>query len=89
MPKTLNRVGKQFKTFTIMGMSSPKTKAEAREKIAKLQGEIAREQASLAHHKAQYKGHPNAEYGASLIRGRIADKKAQIAELRAKIPSLP
>ena len=29
-----------------MGMSSPKTKAEAREKIAKLQGEIAREKAS-------------------------------------------
>jgi hypothetical protein len=71
-----------------MGMSSPKTKAEAREKIAKLQGEIAREQANLAHHKAICKG-PNKAYDASLIRGRIADKKAKIAELRAKIPSLP
>ena len=71
-----------------MGMSSPKTKAEAREKIAKLQGEIAREQARLAHHKATCKG-PNKEYGASLIRDEIAGKKAKIAELRAKIPSLP
>ena len=71
-----------------MGMSTPTTKAEAREKIAKLQGEIAREKASLAHHKATFKG-PSAEYGASIIRGRIADKKAEIAELRAKIPSLP
>ena len=88
MPKTLNRVGKPLKNFIIMGMSSPTTKAEAREKIAKLQGEIAREKASLAHHKATCKG-PNAEYGASIIRGRIADKKAKIAELRAKIPSLP
>ena len=71
-----------------MGMSSPKTKAEAREQIAKLQGEIAQEKASLAHHKATFKG-PNAEYGASLIRDRIAGKKAKIAKLRAKIPSLP
>ena len=88
MPKTLNRVGKQFKTFTIMGMSSPKTKAEAREQIEKLQGDIAREKANLAHHKATFKG-PNSEYGASIIRDRIADKKAKIAELRAQIPSLP
>ena len=69
-------------------MSSPKTKAEAREQIAKLQGDIAREKASLAHHKATVKG-PSAEYGASIIRNRIANKKAKIAELRAKIPSLP
>lgn len=71
-----------------MGMSSPTTKAEAREQIAKLQGEIARDKADLAHHKATFKG-PNAEYGRSLIRDRIASKQAKIAELRAKIPSLP
>lgn len=70
-----------------MGMSSPKTKAEAREKIAKLQGDLAREQASLAHHKATYGN--KAEYGASLIRGRIADIKSNIAKIRAQIPSLP
>jgi uncharacterized small protein (DUF1192 family) len=71
-----------------MGMSSPKTKAEAREQIAKLQGDIAREKASLAHHKATVKG-PNAEYGASIIRDRIASKQAKIAKLRSQIPSLP
>lgn len=88
MPKTLNRVGKNFLNLIIMGLSEPKTKAEAREKIAKLQGQIAHEQATLAYHKSHFKG-PNAAYGASLIRGRIADKKAEIAKLRAKIPSLP
>lgn len=67
-----------------MGMSSPKTKAEARERIAKLQGNIAREKASLAHGKANVSGF-NPSYG----RNRIADWKAEIAELRAKIPSLP
>ena len=71
-----------------MGMSTPTTKAEAREKIAKLQGEIARLKADLAHHKATCKG-SGGEYGASIIRGEIADKKAKIAKLRAKIPSLP
>lgn len=71
-----------------MGMASPKTKAEAREQIAKLQGDIAREKVSLAYHKATFKG-PNAAYGASQIMGRIADKKAKIAKLRAMIPSLP
>ena len=71
-----------------MGMSSPTTKAEAREKIAKLQGEIAREKASLAYHKATFKG-PSAEYGQLRMRQSIADKKAKIAEFRAKIPSLP
>lgn len=69
-----------------MGMSTPTTKAEAREKIAKLQGDIARLQADLAHHKSQYGETPQ---GTGLIRGRIADKKAEIAKLRAKIPSLP
>lgn len=67
-----------------MGMSSPKTKAEARERIAKLQGNIAREKASLAHAKATIKG-----YNPMHERRRIADWKAEIAELRAKIPSLP
>lgn len=67
-----------------MGMSSPKTKAEARERIAKLQGNIAREQASIAHSKATIKG-----FNPSCNRSRIADWKAEIAQLRAKIPSLP
>lgn len=67
-----------------MGMSSPKTKAEARERIAKLQGNIAREKASMANAKAMVKGF-NPMHG----RSRIADWKAEIAELRAKIPSLP
>ena len=67
-----------------MGMSSPKTKAEARERIAKLQGNIAREKASMANHKATIKG-----YNPMHDRMRIADWKAEIAELRAKIPSLP
>ncbi len=71
-----------------MGMASPKTKAEAREQIAKLQGDIAREKASLAYHKATFKG-PGAEYGRSGIRRSIADKKAKIAKLRAQIPDLP
>lgn len=71
-----------------MGMSSPTTKAEAREQIAKLQGDIARDRASLAYHKASFKG-PSAEYGRSQIRRSIANKQAKIAELRAKIPSLP
>ena len=38
-----------------MGMSSPKTKAEARERIAKLQGDMARKKADLAYHKSQHK----------------------------------
>ena len=67
-----------------MGMSSPKTKAEARERIAKLQGNIAREQASIANAKATIKG-----FNPSCGRHRIADWKAEIAQLRAKIPSLP
>lgn len=67
-----------------MGMSSPKTKAEARERIAKLQGNIAREQASMATAKAMIKG-----YNPMHARMRIADWKAEIAKLRAKIPSLP
>lgn len=71
-----------------MGMSSPKTKAEAREKIASLQGDVARLQASLAHHKAAFKG-PTALYSQSGMRGQIAEKKAQIAKIRAMIPNLP
>lgn len=71
-----------------MGMSSPKTKAEAREKIAKLQGDIARLQASLAAHKSQYKSFQAKASQANMAQD-IAIKKARIAELRAKIPSLP
>ena len=37
-----------------MGMSSPKTKAEAREEIASLQGKIAQRKAQLANYKAQF-----------------------------------
>ena len=71
-----------------MGMSSPKTKAEARERIAKLQGEIARDEAALAHYQSYAKsGHAKAVQGDKMR--DIADKKAKIAELRAKIPSLP
>lgn len=68
-----------------MGMSSPKTKAEARERIAKLQGDIARQKASIAQTKAVMKGAYNPSYELR----RIAEWKAEIAELRAKIPSLP
>lgn len=57
-----------------MGMSSPKTKAEARKKIAELQGDIAR--------LRSYDQTPDRK-------GRIADAKAQIAKLRAQIPDLP
>lgn len=71
-----------------MGMSSPKTKAEAREQIAKLQGDIARAKASLAHHKANYKS-AFAKASQSNEAMRIAGMKAKIAELRAKIPTLP
>ena len=71
-----------------MGMSSPTTKAEAREQIAKLQGEIAREKADLAHYKSYaHSGH--AKSVQSNMAMSIANKKAKIAELRAKIPSLP
>lgn len=69
-----------------MGMSSPKTKAEAREQIAKLQGDIAHLKANLAYHKSQYGEKPQ---GTGHIRSEIADKKAKIAKLRAQIPSLP
>lgn len=58
-----------------MGMSSPKTKAEARKKIAELQGDIARYRASPS--KSQD------------IKNRIASARAEIAKLRAQIPDLP
>lgn len=69
-------------------MSSPKTKAEAREQIAKLQGDIAREKASLAHYKTYAKSGQAKSVQANMMQD-IANKKAKIAELRAKIPSLP
>ncbi|MBR2452016.1 MAG: hypothetical protein IKB37_02445 [Rikenellaceae bacterium] len=58
-----------------MGMSSPKTKAEARKKIAELQGDIAR-----------YRANP---YKSQDTKNRIASAKAEIARLRAQIPDLP
>lgn len=70
-----------------MGMSSPKTKAEARKKIAKLQGDIAREQANLA--RIRTDKNSNKAYSLSLSRNRIASLKGEIADLRAQIPSLP
>ena len=71
-----------------MGMSSPKTKAEARTEIARLQGRLADEQARLAHCRATNKSQMR-EYSLSCIRGNIADIKGKIAKLRAQIPSLP
>ena len=59
-----------------MGMSSPKTKAEARMKIAELQGDIARYRASSSSKSQDTKN-------------RIASAKAEIARLRAQIPDLP
>ena len=67
-----------------MGMSSPTTKAEAREQIAKRQGEIARLRAYLKNNSKILSDH-----GKSHIRDDIARHQAKIAELRAKIPSLP
>lgn len=67
-------------------MSSPKTKTEAREKIAKLQGEIAHLQANAAYYKTQY---PKTAMCHSHVRSDIASKKAQIAKIRAMIPDLP
>lgn len=58
-----------------MGMSSPKTKAEARKKIAELQGDIAR-----------YRANP---YKSQDTKNRIASAQAEIAKLRAQIPDLP
>ena len=73
-----------------MGMSSPKTKAEAREKIAKLQREIEYEKARIAHYKASYGSSTScAKANLGNMMQEVASKKAKIAELRAKIPSLP
>lgn len=71
-----------------MGMSSPKTKAEAREQIAKLQGEIASLKAQLAYHKSIYKSEFARASQANMAQD-IASKQAKIAKLRAQIPSLP
>lgn len=56
--------------------SSPKTKAEYRMEIAKLQAEIER-----------LKGFPTPH--SRDVKGRIAMKKAQIAELRGKMANAP
>ena len=71
-----------------MGMSSPKTKAEAREQIAKLQGEIASQKAQLAYHKSTYKDGHARSVQANMAQD-IASKQAKIAKLRSQIPSLP
>ena len=72
-----------------MGMSTPTTKAEAREQIAKLQGEIARKKANLAHYKSYADKGSYRDSQIANMNMDIANKKAKIAELRAKIPSLP
>ena len=72
-----------------MGMSSPTTKAEAREQIAKLQGEIERKKADLAHYKSYATKGSYRDSQIANMNMDIANKKAKIAELRAKIPSLP
>ena len=64
-----------------MGMSSPKTKAEARKKIADLQADIARYKAFLASNKGRFSEIDT--------RNRIASAQAEIAKLKAEIPSLP
>ena len=69
-----------------MGMSSPTTKAEAREQIAKLQGDIAQLRAQAVWNKSRF---PKTAACHSQVAHEIASKKAKIAELRAKIPSLP
>lgn len=69
-----------------MGMSTPTTKAEAREQIAKLQGDIAHLKAQAQWNKAHY---PKTAICHSQVASEIASKQAKIAELRAKIPSLP
>lgn len=69
-----------------MGMSSPKTKAEAREKIAKLQGEVESLKAQDAWNKAHY---PKTSICHGQVKSQIAEKKAQIAKFRAMIPDLP
>ena len=69
-----------------MGMSSPTTKADAREQIARLQGDIAHLKAQAQKAKAEC---PKTALIHGQIANEIASKKARIAELRAKIPSLP
>lgn len=69
-----------------MGMSTPKTKTEAREQIAKLQGQLARLQADAAHNKAVFKKDAMCH---DQVRSQIADTKAKIAKLKAQMSSLP
>lgn len=69
-----------------MGMSNPTTKAEAREQIAKLQGDIETLKARAAHNKAVF---PKTAICHAQVAEQIADKKAKIAELKAKMSSLP
>lgn len=86
MPKIHERVGADQLNYNTMGMSSPKSKTEAREKIAKLQGDVAHLQAQAAWNKAHY---PKTSICHGQVKSQIADKKAQIAKIRAMIPDLP
>lgn len=69
-----------------MGMSTPKTKSEAREQIAKLQGDVAHLQALAASNKIHF---PKTAPCHWQVKNEIAEKKAQIAKIRAQIPDLP
>ena len=69
-----------------MGMSTPKTKSEAREQIAKLQGDVAHLQALAASNKIRF---PKTAPCHGQVKSQIAEKKAQIAKIRAQIPDLP
>ncbi len=71
-----------------MGMSNPTTKAEAREQIANLQGKLERKKAELAYHKSQYKS-AGAKAAQGNMMNDIAEIKAQIAKIKAKMSSLP
>lgn len=77
-----------------MGMSSPKTKAEAKAEIARLQGRIASEKASLANFIASNRNAPKAQRGyidSQIANGRlkIARIQQRIADIKAKMYSLP
>ena len=69
-------------------MSSPKTKAEARERIAELQGRIAQRKVDVAHYKSVTPKSSCRDACISRMNHEIASMKAEIAKLRAKIPSL-
>lgn len=74
-----------------MGMSTPKTKTEAREQIASLQAKLAKTKASLANYKAQH-GKKNDGFCESQMankRNEIARIQGDIAKIKAQMSSLP